>query len=121
MADDGIFATTAEVQRKVGANASTTSNVESHINQFMAEAESYINVVTGVNYSDSYTSLNADVRDILKMVASNLAAIMVINYDMTGFATRLEVQTRIDVLYDAAQSGLRLLKEKKGSDFVTGA
>jgi len=55
MADTGIFATTAEVQRKVGANASTTSNVEAYINQYMTEAESYINTVTGVNYSDSYS------------------------------------------------------------------
>ena len=39
MADTGIFATTAEVQRKVGANASTTANVEAFINQYMTEAE----------------------------------------------------------------------------------
>ena len=37
MADTGIFATTAEVQRKVNANASSTSNVEAYINQFMTE------------------------------------------------------------------------------------
>ena len=35
MADTGIFATTAEVQRKVGANASSTANVEAYINDFM--------------------------------------------------------------------------------------
>ena len=64
MADTGIFATTAEVQRHVGANASATSNVEAYINQFMTEAESFINAFTRYNWSDAFASLNVDVRGI---------------------------------------------------------
>ena len=39
MADTGVFATTAEVSRKAGANASATSNAEAYINQYMAEVK----------------------------------------------------------------------------------
>lgn len=120
MADTGIFATTAEVQRKAGANASTTSNVEAYINDYMTQVESYINTVTRVNYSDSYSGLNADVKGILKEVASNLAAIYVIEYDMSGFSNRGEAESMIDVLRDRAMAGLALLKDKKYTDFIDG-
>ena len=120
MADTGIFATTAEVQRKVGANASTTSNVEAYINQFMTEAESLINVFTGNNWSDSYATLNDDARGILKEISSNLAAIDVLNYDPSGMP-QSEFQDRINVLRDAAIRGLSVLKNKKPQTFIIRA
>ena len=121
MVDSGIFATTAEVQYKAGANASSTANVEAYINSFMTQVESYINVYTRVNYSDSYSGLNADVKGLLKEVASNLAAIYVINYDMSGFSSRSEAESRIDTLRDGALRGLALLRDKKYTGFVDGA
>jgi len=117
MADTGIFATTAEVQRKVGANASATSNVEAYINQYMTEAESQINVETNHNWSDAYTGLDADVKGILKMAASNLAAIFVIEYDMGAIGIS-EAQARIDVLRDWYVQAIKLLRERKAADFI---
>ena len=121
MADTGIFATTAEVQRKAGANASSVSNTEAYINDYMTQVESYINVVCKVNFSDLYSSLNADVKGILKEIASNLAAMYVIEYDMSGFTTLAQAQTMLDVLWDMAQKSLSLLKDKDKTDFVSGA
>ena len=121
MADTGIFATTAEVQRKAGANASATSNVEAYINDFMTQAESEINVMTRFNWSDAYAGLNADVKGILKEVASNLAAIYVIQFDMSGFTTRTEAEDMINVLRDAALRGMSILRDKKAQDFANGA
>ena len=115
--DEGVFATTAEVQRKVGANVSSVSNVEAFINQYMAEAESFINNVSGVNYSDTFTTLNADNREILKRWAVALAAINVINYDTSG-ANQREFERRIDVLLDIANKCQAEMKEKRGSDFL---
>lgn len=80
--DEGLFATTAEVQRKVHVNASATSNVEAYINQFMTETESLINVITLYNWSDAYAGLNVDVKGILKMAASEMAALMVEAFDL---------------------------------------
>ena len=119
MADEGVFATTAEVQRKVGANVSSTSNAEAFINQYVAEAESFINTVCGVNYSDTFSTLDADLRDILKRWTVALAAIDVINYDTTAM-TKREAETRMDVLDDIARQCKAEMKEKQGSDFVSG-
>ena len=121
MADTGIFATTAEVSRKAGANASTVSNTEAYINQYMTEAESEINVITGVNYSDSYSGLNTDVKGILKEAASNLAAMYVIQYDMSGFTSRFEARTMLDVLLNAYLRNVGILKDKNKVNFVDGA
>lgn len=121
MADTGIFATTTEVQRKAGANASTTSNTEAYINDFISQAESLINCICRYNFSDNYSSLNADVKGILKEVASNLAAIYVIQYDLSSFDTRIEAEDMINILRDGALRGLAILKDKKVQDFINGA
>src|SRR3990172_7748699 len=120
MADTGIFATTAEVQSMVGANASTTYNAEVHINRYMTMAESYINCVTRKNWSDAYSALNVDVKGILKLAAASYAAMMVINADLTGTA-RIEMETRLDVLRDIFVNCMLLLKDKDVETFMTGA
>lgn len=120
MVDTGIFATTAEVQRKTGANASSTSNAEAYINQFMTEAESLINATTRRNWSDDYANLDVDVKGLLKLAASNIAAIYVIQFDMSGFTSRAEAEDMIDVLRDGALQALSLLRDKKTEEFIDG-
>jgi hypothetical protein len=121
MADEGIFATTAEVSRKAGANASTTSNVEAYINDFITQAESEINAATRYNWSDAYTGLNVDVKGILKQAASNLAAIYVIQFDMSGFTSRGEAESMINVLRDGYLRCLSILRDIKSQTFMIGA
>jgi len=121
MADTGIFATTAEVIRKTGANASATSATEAYINDYMTQVESLINCVTRYNWSDAYSGLNADVKGILKEVASNLAAIYVIEYDFSGFTSRNEAESMINVLRDGALRGMSLLRDQKVQKFMNDA
>lgn len=121
MADTGIFATTAEVQRKVGAGASSVSNVEAYINDYMTQAESRINAETRFNWSDAYSSLNVDVKGLLKEAASNLAAIYVISYDLSGYFSRSEAETIIDVLYQMYKDCIKLLNDQKVRAFLEGA
>ena len=121
MADTGIFCTTAEVQRKTGANASATANVEAYINDYVTQAESEINALTRYNWSDAYAGLNADVKGILKQAASNLAAMYVIQFDMSGFSSRYEAETMLDVLRDAYLRNLSVLRNKATETFINGA
>ena len=121
MADTGIFATTAEVQRKVGANASTTANVEAYINDFMTQAESWINSITRYNWSDAYSALNVDIKGLLKMAASAKAAMAVINYDLRGFSSLMEAQTRLNVLAWEIDLAIKMLINQEVKKFVTGA
>ena len=121
MADTGIFATTAEVARKAGANASATSVAEAYVNDYMTQAESFINVMCRYNFSDAYAGLNADVKGLLKEAASNLAAIYVIQYDMSGFTSRIEAEDMINVLRDAFLRAISLLRDKKAQEFMRNA
>jgi hypothetical protein len=120
MGDEGIFVTTAEVQRKVGANVSSVSNAEAYINQYVAEAESLINIMTEVNWSDIYTSLDADLRDLLKMAAGAKAAMMVISYDLSVIPTQREAETRLDVLNNEFDRAIAELKEQSQKGFLKG-
>ena len=121
MADTGIFATTAEVQRKVGAGASTTANVEAYINHFMTEVEAFINSRVRFNFSDAYSTLNVDVQGMLKLAASNLAAIKVILYDMSGYTNITEAVSMINYLDEDAERVLKKLEDKKVEDFIRNA
>lgn len=120
MVDTGIFATTAEVQRKVGANSSSTANAEAYINDFMMQAESFINSVTRYNWSDAYSNLNVDVKGLLKMAASAFAAMMVISYDMSGLNIT-EAQTRLNVLAFEFNEAIKRLNDQEVRKFITGA
>lgn len=117
VADTGIFATTAEVSRRAGAQASTVSNTEAYINDFMTCAESYINDVCKYNFSDNYATLNVDVKNILKRWACALAAADVILYDTSRYYSR-QVEMMLDYLNNIAQECERQMKEKDKVEFV---
>lgn len=121
MVDTGIFATSAEVLRKVGSGASSTATAEAYTNDFMTQAESFINATTRYNWSDAYSTLNADVKGILKDAASSLAAMYVIQYDMSGYTSRQEALTMLNLLWTRAQAAIRILEEAKNRDFIVGA
>jgi len=121
MVDSGIFCTTAEVERKAGAGASATSKAEAYTNDYVSQAESVINVVTRFNWSDAYSGLNADVKGLLKQVASDLAAIYVISYDLSGYTSRVEAEDMINILRDRALFGMSLLVDYKAKDFIEAA
>jgi hypothetical protein len=121
MADTGIFATTAQIGYKAGANASATSKAEAYTNFYIAGAESYINLITRYNWSDAYSTLNVDVKYILQEAASNLAAIYVINYDMTNFNSRAEAELMIKVLYRRFMDCIKVLVEQKVETFAKKA
>ncbi len=121
MSDTGIFATTAEIGYKAGANASATSKAEAYTNSFVSQAESRINAECHYNFSDTYAGLNADVKGILKEAASNLAATYVISYDMSGFTSRAEAQSMIDVLMFHYNGCIKLLQQQITKDFIIAA
>ena len=118
MADTGIFATTAEVERKCGTNVNATAKGEAYVNDYMLQAESLINAVTRFDWTSEYTNLDSGAKGLLKEVASNLAAIYAISYDMSGFTSRIEAEDMVNILRDAALRGLSLLRDKKVKEFL---
>ena len=116
-----IFCTTAEVERKAGAGASATSSAAGYTDDYTAQAESLINAMTRYNWSDAYAGLNVDVQGILKEAASDLAAIYVISYDMSGFNSRIEAEDQINVLRDSFLRAISILRDKKTQKFMIEA
>ena len=113
MADTGIFGTTDEVVRKAGAGVSVSAREDIFINDVISQSESEINVATLFNWSDSYASLDVDTKGILKQAATNNAAIYCISYDMSGYTTRSEAESMINILRDAFLRCIGILKDKK--------
>lgn len=121
MADTGIYASTADIQYKAGAKASATSKAEAYTNVFVAQAEARINIASNYVWaadSTAFTALPAGTKKILTEAASNLAAIYVINYDLSGFTTRYEAEDMINVLYKMATDCIELLKVTAKTDFA---
>lgn len=108
---------------KAGANVSTTLSTTGgdDVDTFINEAESYINAVCRYNYTDAYAGLNDDVKKLLEEVSSNLAAMYCLQYDMSGYTSRAEAQTMLDVLYQRVQDGIKILKEKPKQTFINKA
>ena len=121
MVDTGIFCTTAQVEQKAGAGASAVSKAEAYTNDYVNQAESTINVACRYNFSDNYATLNDDVKKILQDIASCLAAIYVISYDMSGYDSRTEAEDLINILRDAALRGISILRDKKQQEFIKEA
>jgi len=104
---------------KAGANVSTTIPEGAWI-EWISGAESFVNAETRYNWSDAYATLNEDVKYIVANTVSSLVAISAINYDMSGYTSRVEAQVMLDVNNDIANRGIKTLTEIKNRDFIIG-
>ncbi len=110
MADTGIFATTAEVQKYVPEWASSTYNTEAYINQYISFWESYINCVCGYNFSDTYSTLNVDVKRILSLCAVAHVVMDICSMDISGTDIRT-AEFFFDRMTDVANKAEAKLKD----------
>lgn len=120
MADTGIYTSGTVVAYKAGLNASATASAEAYTNEFIAQAESTINVICRKVFaanSAAFSALPSTTKKILSEAASNLAAIYVINYSMAG-ASRGEMEDRIVILRDALLRNISILRDKKYQKFL---
>lgn len=113
MAEEGTFTTREEVLRKAGSFASATSSAEAYTNQFIKEAEGFICCRLRENWVLNYATLNDNVKELLRLITSNIAAIKVIQYDLTNFAVRSDAETQINVLWGVAVEALEVLFDFK--------
>jgi hypothetical protein len=115
------YALATEMVYKAGANVSSTATGAAYTLAFGLMAEAYINSASGYDWSAWYTSYSATyphVAQLLVEAATNLGAIYIINYDMSGFTNIQEAVARINTLYAMLVSEIALLKEEKPKDFV---
>ena len=116
----GIMTTEADIDQKTGANVSTLFTATMKTAACL-RAESLVNSLCRYNFSDNYTTLNADVRYLLNEIVSSIIAIEGICYDMSGYTSRCEAEDMINVLRDGVLRGMGILRGKKVQDFINGA
>ena len=124
------FCTSGMVLRKAGAGhssaldpggASAMISTEATVELWIEEAESTVNNICRFNFTDNFTSLNNDTKMILREVASAIAAIQAIQFDMSGYTSRTEAEDMINLQRDIALRGLGILRDKKVTDFINGS
>lgn len=109
----------ATVKLKAGANfntAVTDGNITTLINQ----AEAYLMAITRIDWVALYSGLSATYKLILEDATSSHAAMAVINYDMSGYTSRQEALTMLNINYTRLTDSINQLKEKYTSDFIQG-
>lgn len=101
---------------KAGANVSGTLLANSTaLDKFSDDAEGRIVAETRRDWVDSYANVDSGVKGLLSDACSSLIAIKMINYDMSGYISRAEAQTMLDVNDDTAQRGINILKDFKSN------
>jgi len=121
MADVGIWCKNANIQARAGSGANATAKAVAATDVYVLDVEAMINCLTRKNWSDAYAGLNADVKYLLMDAAACMCAIYVIMYDFSGYSSKGEAQTIIDICRDNFIRDIELLKDMKTQDFMTGA
>ena len=122
MVDAGIYSTKALVDMKTGFGVSTVSSAQAYIDEYLFEAESYINVLTKKVWATTAalfaSSLDVGIRGLLTEAASNLAAIYVIQYDTRGYPSSRAAETIINILWARFENCIHLLNDVAATDFM---
>jgi hypothetical protein len=77
---------------KVGANANATAKTPLVASRFVALAEAIVNTRTQKNWSEAYASANTNFKKMLSAAVACWASVDGINYDMSGYDSRLEAE-----------------------------
>ena len=101
-----------------GVSASFTSDMKTLA---VAQAESNINAIARYNFSDTYSTLNTDVKLILSDIASSMVAIQGILYDFTDYPSRIVAEDMINSYRDGILRNLSIIRDKRVQDFINGA
>lgn len=118
MAEEGTLAIRQDVLDECGANANDTYTAEAYTNRFIKKAEGYISALSNYDWVDNYSSVTTEGAEFLRNLVSQMAAIKVIKQDMSGFTSRQEVVTMLNVLYEDVDNSLEILKNTDIKRFI---
>lgn len=123
MAELGTLAINDDILKEAGANHNTTYSAEAFTNYYIKKAEGKFCLDTRYDWVTNYASVSTIGKEVLRECVSCYAAIKVINEDMSGFTSRQEALTMINILW-AQYSDIvkRIVDDNKYKDFIlTGA
>jgi len=115
-----IMTTEAEIQQKSGANVNVAFNT-TMMTASNLRAESIINCICRYNFSDTFSTLNIDVKQILSDFCSSFVAIEAISYDLSGYTSRIEAEDIINIQRDTMLRAMSILRDQKVVTFINAA
>ena len=120
MADNGIYIKNADIVARAGANVNATAINTTATDIYVLDIEALINSLTRFNWSDKVAAgLDVDTEGILREAGACFAAIYAIQWDMSGFTSRVEAEDMVNILRDRALFAISILRDKKTQKFMT--
>lgn len=112
--------TSGAVFRKAGTNASSTITASAAaITEFINQAEGKLGLDTRYDWVTNYANVSAIGKEVLEEAVSDYAAIAVINYDMSGFTSRQEALTMVNILWAKyVEISKRIVDDEKYKDWI---
>lgn len=110
--------TSGAATAKAGANANSTITASgAALAEWSNEIEGHIVGVTRRNWVNEYASIgNTGVKNMLADVCSDMIAMKIISYDMSGYTSRFEALTMLNQLRDNAIGILKNLEDFKSDE-----
>jgi hypothetical protein len=103
---------------KAGANYNVALNEGTMINRFSDESEATINAITRRDWIGLSSSTLQNFKGILDDCVSSHIAMKIINYDMSGYTSRAEAQTMLDVNNDIYNKTIAALNDEKVKEIM---
>lgn len=102
-----------------GGNANSTITASgSALQAWSDEAEGYICAHTRRDWLTNYASLGQPIKQALAAATNCYMGNKIINYDMSGFTSRLEAENMLDINFDILQSMITILKDFKSNTLL---
>lgn len=112
MADDGVYTTNAQIAVRAGLNVNATAITVAETDKYVLAVEAMINAKTRTDWSTLWAAgLNANFKAILTEASACWCAMQAIAYDMDGFTSDLDAQTRLDLLDQRFKVAMKALED----------
>lgn len=118
MVEAGTLCINADVLKKAGLRASATSIDEAYTNVYIKEAEGQICGASRYDWVTNYDTISDIGKEILRDATSAYAAMLVTNYDTSGYNTQ-EPLLGFNLHWASFQKFLTLVeKDNNYKDFI---
>jgi len=107
------FTTSGATIYKAGVNAAASITGHWQIDNWIDDVEHYICLLCRTDFISAWGTMDANKKYVLREAVENLAAIYCIQYDMSGYTSRVEAEDMINILWARFQDCVMLLKDQK--------
>ena len=111
--------TSAAIISKAGANASAVAVASGALMALWCDqAEATFCMRTRKDWVTDLTSVTTNFKPMISDAVSDMAAIKVVNYDMSGYTSKREAETILDVLDYNAKGIIKDLSQKEFQEVI---